>query len=120
MTRGGAGQRRESGDEAEAPERRCLVTGDRGPKAGLIRFVVGPGDEVVPDIVGRLPGRGLWLSADRTVVETAVSKRAFARGAKRAVTVPPDLADRVEGALARRVIELVSLARKAGTAVAGY
>lgn len=124
MTRGGTDKGAAASDgEADrngGPERRCLVTGESGPKAGLIRFVVGPEDVVVPDILGRLPGRGLWLTADRAVVETAVKKRAFARGAKRAVTVPPDLADRVEEALARRLIELVSLARKAGTAVAGY
>jgi len=114
VTRGGAR------DRPDAPERRCLVTGERSGKAGLVRFVVGPDDEVVPDIAGRLPGRGMWVSADRGAIDRAVARRAFSRGAKRAVTAPPDLADRVEALLARRVIELVSLARKAGLAVAGY
>ncbi|PWR02180.1 RNA-binding protein [Meridianimarinicoccus roseus] len=114
MTRGGADKNR------DAPERRCLVTGTRGGKAGLVRFVVGPGDVVVPDILGRLPGRGMWLTADREVLETAVRKRAFSRGAKKQVAPPADLADMVEAALLRRVTDLLSLARKSGAAVAGY
>lgn len=113
---GRGGRRQERG----APERRCLVTGESQPKDGLVRFVIGPGDTVVPDILGRLPGRGLYVAADRATLEQAVRKRAFARGARRAVTVPDDLVGQVEQALARRVVELVSMARKAGQAVCGY
>ena len=47
------------------PERKCLVTGEVSPKRGLIRFVVGPGDAVYPDIAGKLPGRGMYVSAER-------------------------------------------------------
>ena len=104
----------------EEPERRCIVTGEVQPKAGLIRFVVGPDGSIVPDLAGRLPGRGIWVPANREALELAVSKRLFARGAKQAVTVPDDLADLVEQLLERRVIDGISLARKAGDAVAGY
>lgn len=114
MTRGGADKNRDT------PERRCLVTGDRDSKSGLVRFVVGPGDVVVPDILERLPGRGMWVSANRDAIKTAVQKRAFSRGAKKQVTAPPDLADMVENGLLRRVTDLMSLARKSGAAVAGY
>ena len=62
MTRGG---RDKDKDEAE---RRCIVTGDVQPKGGLIRFVVGPDGMVVPDLAEKLPGRGLWVSADRAVM----------------------------------------------------
>ncbi|TCO73474.1 RNA-binding protein [Rhodovulum euryhalinum] len=114
MTRGGA---RKPADE---PERRCIATGEVQPKAGLIRFVVGPDDRIVPDLLGKLPGRGIWVTAERTALETAVRKRLFARAAKRAVTLPEDLVDQVEAGLVRRVVEALSLARKAGQAVAGY
>lgn len=114
MTRGGAE------DTAEEPERRCIVTGEVGPKAGLIRFVVGPEGQVVPDILGRLPGRGIWVTANRAALEKAAKKGLFARAAKRPVTVPEGLAVEVEAALARRVVDLLSLARKAGQAVTGY
>jgi predicted RNA-binding protein YlxR (DUF448 family) len=104
----------------DGPERRCIATGRTAPAEGLIRFVVGPDGIVLPDIAGKLPGRGLWVSADRGAIDRAVAKRLFSRAAKAQVTAPPDLADRAEAALLRRVVELISLARKAGEAVSGY
>ena len=114
MTRGG---RTKSRDDAE---RRCIATGETQPKAGLIRFVVGPENVVFPDVAERLPGRGIWVSADPAALALAVKKNLFARGAKQQVTVPADLAEQVETLLARRVVELISLARKSGKAVAGF
>src|SRR5580692_10481389 len=64
--------------EASAPERRCIVTGEVMPQARLIRFVAGPAGEIVPDVAGNLPGRGLWLTARHDIVERAVAKRLFA------------------------------------------
>ncbi|TNC74269.1 RNA-binding protein [Rubellimicrobium roseum] len=113
MTRGGAKMR------PEEPERRCLVTGETGPKSGLVRFVVGPDNAVVPDIVGKLPGRGLYVTASRPILEQA-RKGQFARAAKAPVNVPEGLAEEVERQLAHRVVDLVSLARKAGLAIAGF
>lgn len=114
MTRGG---RQKTNDE---PERRCIVTRASGPKAGLIRFVAGPDDEVVPDIAERLPGRGMWVTAERAALIQAAGKGAFARAARRPLRAPADLADRVELLIAARLMELVALARKAGQAVAGF
>ncbi len=113
MTRGG---RVKSRDE---PERRCLVTRDTGPKAGLVRFVIGPEDEVVPDLAEKLPGRGLWVTAGADVLAQAVKRGAFSRGAKRPVKAAPDLVARVEEMLAGRVVDLIALARKAGEGIAG-
>lgn len=114
MTRGG----RDS--DREAPERRCLVTGAGQPKGGLVRFVVGPEGTLVPDVAGRLPGRGMYLVPDRAVIETAVKKKLFARAARGPVTVPENLADLVEGLILRRLVETLSLAHKAGQALAGF
>lgn len=114
MTRGGQDK------DSEAPERRCIVTGDVQPKAGLIRFVLGPDGQIGADIAGKLPGRGIWVTADRDAIARAAAKGLFARAAKMAVTVPPDLVDRVEAAQARRVVDLISLTRKSGRAVAGF
>jgi len=85
-----------------------------------VRFVAGPEGEVVPDIAERLPGRGVWLTARRDVVREAIRKGAFARGLKTRVKAADDLADTVEGLLARRALELVGLARRAGEAVTGF
>lgn len=106
--------------EEKGPERRCVVTGEIRPKDELLRFVVGPTDEVVPDVDRRLPGRGIWLSPRRDVVNTALAKRFFAKAARRAVSAPPDLADRIEALLARRCLDALGLARRAGQAVCGY
>ena len=75
----------------EAPERTCIVTGNTGPTDAMVRFVVGPDGSVVPDILGKLPGRGMWVAAQRDVVERA-GKGAFSRSAKAQVTVPDGLA----------------------------
>ncbi|HXC14532.1 MAG TPA: RNA-binding protein [Stellaceae bacterium] len=102
------------------PQRRCLVTGDIRDRAELLRFVVGPEGEIVPDVAARLPGRGLWLTPRRDIVERAVAKRLFARAARRPVAVSAVLADRVETLLAQRCIDAIGLARRAGLAVAGF
>ncbi len=114
MTRGGKIK------DSEGPERRCVVTGETGHKAGLVRFVVGPDDAVYPDVAGKLPGRGIWVGADRATLERAVAKRMFSKGAKRQVSVPDGLIESVEAALLRRVQDALAMARKAGAAVAGY
>jgi uncharacterized protein len=105
--------------ERTETERRCIVGREARPRHGLVRFVVGPGDAVVPDLAERLPGRGIWVSADRAALALAVKKNLFARAAKQAVAVDPGLVDLVEAGLAKRLVELIALARKAGTAVAG-
>jgi predicted RNA-binding protein YlxR (DUF448 family) len=90
------------------------------PKAGLIRFVVGPDNQVVPDIMEKLPGRGIWVASTRAALDQAVKKKLFARAAKQAVEIPLGLADMVEHQLAHRVTDGIAIARKAGQAVAGY
>lgn len=107
-------------DRSNGPERKCIATGEVHPRHGLIRFVVGPDGQIAPDLAEKLPGRGVWVSADRAAVEKAAKKGLFARSAKQAVTVPEDLADLLESMLTRRVIELISLARKGGRATTGY
>ncbi|MGE4221234.1 MAG: RNA-binding protein [Alphaproteobacteria bacterium] len=110
----------EPDDDASAgPLRRCIASGESVAVEGLLRFVVGPDDVLVPDLARRLPGRGIWVTADRASLERAVTRKLFPRAARRPVAVPPDLAARVEALLLRRCCELLSLARRAGEAVAG-
>ena len=115
MSRGGRDK-----DRADGPERRCIATGESQPASGLIRFVVGPEGQLAPDIAGKLPGRGIWVSSTRSALEKAAAKGLFARAARAPVKVPDALPELVEQMLARRVVELISLARKSGGAVAGY
>lgn len=115
MGRGGASKDREDG-----PERKCIATGEVQPSHGLIRFVVGPDGQIVPDILGKLPGHGIWVAANRPALDKATKKNLFAKAAKQPVQVPEGLADEIESQLLRRVVELISLSRKSGHAVAGY
>ena len=103
----------------DEPERRCIVTRATRPRGGMIRFVAGPDDVVVPDLAEKLPGRGMWVSADAATLRQAGTKGHFARAAKRPVRAPADLAARVEELMAARLVDLIALARKAGRAVAG-
>ena len=103
-----------------ANQRRCVATGESKDRPDLVRFVVAPDGSVVPDLEGRLPGRGLWLTPSRDVLETTKLAAAFARAAKEKVTVAPDMADRLERLLAHRCRDLLGLARRAGQAVMGY
>ncbi len=106
--------------ERNVSERRCVASGKVQPTTGMIRFVVGPEGEIVPDVLGKLPGRGIWVTAERAALEKAVAKNLFSRAAKQQVAVPEGLIDDLERQLARRVVDLISLARKAGRAVAGF
>ena len=113
----------DAGDDDEperGPLRRCAVTRARLPKEAMLRFVVAPDRRLVPDLAARLPGRGIWLSARRNVIETACTKGAFARAARGVVTVPPDLLSGLATALERRIGDHLGLARRAGQAVSGY
>ena len=113
MTRGG------KINDGEDPERKCIVTGEVQPKAGLIRFVVGPDNLVYPDVLEKLPGRGMWVTADRAILDKA-GRGQFSRSAKKQVTVPEGLIAEVERQLARRVVDMIALARKAGLAICGF
>jgi predicted RNA-binding protein YlxR (DUF448 family)/ribosomal protein L7Ae-like RNA K-turn-binding protein len=114
----------EAEPDETGPLRRCVVTRERLPKERMIRFVVAPDRTLTPDLGAKLPGRGIWLSASRDVLEIARAQgglgRAFARAARCPVVVPPDLPAALEVALVRRISELVGLARRAGQAVAGF
>lgn len=112
--------RRLDDDDEQGATRRCFVTGEIRPKAELVRFVVSPEGAIVPDVAGRLPGRGLWLTARRDIVATAVAKRLFGRAARRPVVVDDALSDRVEALLAARCRDLIGLARRAGEAAMGF
>ncbi|MHB8530324.1 MAG: RNA-binding protein [Caulobacteraceae bacterium] len=100
--------------------RRDIVSGAVMEEGRLIRFVAAPGGGVAPDLARKLPGRGLWVAADRRSVEMAARKGLFARAAKAPVAASPDLADQVAALLARRLLSALGLARKAGALTFGF
>ncbi len=105
---------------ASGMERHCALTRALKPVAELIRFVVGPAGNVVPDVKRKLPGRGLWITASRAAVEEAVKRNVFARGFKRPVTAGPQLAEETERLLLRAALDALAIAGKAGLVLAGF
>ncbi|WP_407157242.1 RNA-binding protein [Bradyrhizobium sp. STM 3557] len=106
--------------EKSATMRMCAVSREVRPIAELIRFVVAPSGEVVPDIKRKLPGRGLWITASRQTVAEAVRRHHFSRGFKKNVRVAPTLADHTEALLVRGTVEALAIAAKAGQVVTGF
>jgi predicted RNA-binding protein YlxR (DUF448 family) len=102
------------------PERTCIVTRAVHPPEAMIRFVVGPDASIVPDLRQRLPGRGVWVTAERPLVEEAVRRRLFARAFKAQVVVSPTLAEEIERLLRDDLRQGLSLANKAGAVIAGF
>lgn len=102
------------------PMRTCIATGVEGAPETMIRFVVGPDGEVVPDLARRLPGRGMWVRAERAALERAVEKKLFSRAARAPVKASAELVDRVERLLLERALADLGRARRAGRAVAGF
>jgi predicted RNA-binding protein YlxR (DUF448 family) len=101
-------------------ERRDIVTGEAGSEETLIRFVGSPEGVVTPDLARSLPGRGVWVRADRASIELAARKNLFARSAKAPWKAPEGLADLVERLLAKRCLEQLGLARREGVLISGF
>lgn len=107
-----------------APERTCILTGEPGARAGLIRLALGPDGRVLPDLGARAPGRGAWIKPDRTRLATAVAKGqlkgALSRAFKtRAITVPDGLVELIEDGLKRRALDRLGLEMRAGHLILG-
>lgn len=106
--------------EEEGPERTCVVTRRKASPDAMVRFVVGPGATIVPDIRRRLPGRGVWVMACEATVAEAVRKGAFPRGFKAKVVVDPTLASLVGDLLVRDALQSLAMANKAGAVTTGF
>ena len=108
------------GPHARERTRLCAATRTVQPVSDLIRFVVGPNGEAVADLKSKLPGRGIWVTATRQALAEAVKRKAFTRGFRREVRLPPDLVDRTERLLERAVFDALAVAGKAGLVAAGF
>lgn len=106
--------------QGEAAIRTCIVTREEKAQDALLRFVLAPDGSVVADIAGRLPGRGVYVTARRTFVQEAVKRSLFARAFKKAVAVAPDLCAVVDNLLVIQARQALSLAKKAGLVTSGF
>lgn len=101
-------------------ERKCVARNEVRDPARMIRFVVGPDKRIYPDILGKLPGRGSWVSASREDLDVAIHKGGFKRGFKGQAQVPDDLAAQVEAGLRKQVLSLIGMAKKSGKLFIGF
>ncbi|MDQ8699501.1 RNA-binding protein [Hyphomicrobium sp. LHD-15] len=119
--------RRRQHDDAEpavnddgGTQRLCAATREALNPDELIRFVADPSGEIVPDLARRLPGRGVWIKASKPVVERAIKANVFAKSLKRNVRAAPELPERLDQLMEKRVIEALALANKAGLVTGGF
>lgn len=104
----------------KAPERTCIVTRTVLDKGRMIRFVAAPDGTIVPDLKGDLPGRGLWVTAERGILDEAIKKHAFTKVTKGKAKADAGLTDRVTALLERQFLDQLGLAKKSGHLVAGF
>ncbi len=105
---------------AEKGQRRCFMTGQALDKAKMIRFVVGPEKQVYPDITGKLEGRGVWLTASRSLLQQAVDKKMFSKAFRLDVQPVPKIVSLTSDSLENHCLHLLGLANKAGVVVKGF
>ena len=86
----------------------------------MIRFVIGPEENVVPDVFCKLPGRGMWVGSNKSSLEKALKKNLFSSILRKPVKIDPNLDQNVQRFVLNKLINLISLARKANQAVAGF
>ena len=110
----------DDGPRSGGLERYCVATRTVRPVENLIRFVVGPDGQAVPDLKRKLPGRGVWVTATQEALGAAIKGRAFARGFKRDVRVSPDLVGRTERLLEKAALDALAMANKAGLVAVGF
>jgi predicted RNA-binding protein YlxR (DUF448 family) len=101
-------------------ERMCAATRTVRPVSDLIRFVIGPEGDAVPDLKHKLPGRGVWVTATQDALDEAIKRKVFGRSFKRDVRLPADLVARTERLLARSAFDALAIAGKASLVVTGF
>ena len=111
---------RDGGPRKAGGERFCAATGAVRPVADMIRFVVAPDGQVVADVKRRLPGRGIWVTATRAALGTAIERKAFARGLRQEVRPGAGLIEATERLLESEALSALAIAHKAGKVAIGF
>lgn len=110
--------------DSAGPERTCILSGEKAGRDELLRLAISPDGLVLPDVHARAPGRGAWIGVSRQTLEKALAKGklkgALARAFKGApLSIPDDLAGRIEQALIRAFTERLGLELKSGKLLMG-
>ncbi|MBJ6726745.1 DUF448 domain-containing protein [Geomesophilobacter sediminis] len=102
------------------PLRSCVACRTNLVKGELLRYVLSPDGEVVPDLQQKLPGRGAYTCLKAGCLTQAVKKRQLARalGATGEIDAVR-LVSRVRERFEERIAGYISLANKGGKLVSG-
>lgn len=103
------------------PQRSCLGCRTARNKQDLIRFVLSPDREIVPDLLNKLPGRGAYTCSTKECLRNAVVKKQFNRAFKGEVAAitPEETIQRVTVLMEERIASYLALANKAGQVISG-
>tara|TARA_A100001015_G_scaffold298340_1_gene380944 strand:+ start:1643 stop:2239 length:597 start_codon:yes stop_codon:yes gene_type:complete len=100
--------------------RKCAITGSLIKRKFLLRFVVSPDGSILPDLNQKLPGRGVWLTLDRAIIQKAIIKDVFSKTLRKKVLIPENLLANTIVLVKKYIVQKISLARKAGFAICGF
>ena len=103
------------------PQRSCIGCRTVRDKGELLRFVLSPDLVLVPDLQGKLPGRGAYTCISRTCLTAAATRKQFSRVFKTEVRSgsPEELVEQVTTRLVERIASYLALANKAGKVASG-
>ena len=111
--------RRSNGRVDVMAERQCIVTRELGSSQDLLRLVADPQGRIVADLKGILPGRGVWLTPRRDIVQEAIKTRAFSGSLRCDIEPQANLVDDIDHLLESSALGALSMCRKAGQCVMG-
>lgn len=100
--------------------RKCIATGNLLPKGELLRFTLTPDGVVIPDFNKKLPGKGVYVSIGKKLLEKAIEKNLFTKAFKQKAKAESDLVEICENLLKKKGLESINLARKAGVLISGF
>ena len=105
----------------KSPIRTCIISGRSLPQSQLIRLVASEAGEILPDISGKLPGRGVWVTADRAIVSQATTTKHGTKRLGQALggDIPPNLMARIETMLVTRCQQILGIGRRGGLVIGG-
>ena len=101
----------DSTDALKGTSRKCIASGEVKDKSALLRFVVTPDGMLIADVLEKLPGKGIWVTCEKELLQKALRDNLFSRAARKPVSVSDTLLEDIEQMLTNRVISLLSLAR---------
>lgn len=117
-------QRTTLNENRHSPIRKCILSGEHGDRATLIRLALDPDGSVAPDIFAKAPGRGAWIGVNGEELTKAQAKGKLAGLLRRAfktekIELIDDLSGRIERGLEKAFLDRLGLEARAGHLILG-